>query len=244
MTHIALIHGLSGSAKDMQYIANNMLKAGYRVTNINLPGHGTKPEDLLNIEMHDWVNAVETVMNVIQDEVFIIGQSMGALLALYYSANHQEKVKGLVLLSPAIRLHGILNRFFISLLYIYSLFFPLPHIYYKKNRGADIADPEVKKEYDAYNMIPLKALIEFERLRRATIKKLSLIEVPLLIIYSKKDHTIATNVVEIIDKRIRSTIREKKLLNNSFHVISVDVDKEDIVNTIFDFQRLIGMGVK
>ncbi|MGC8580232.1 MAG: alpha/beta hydrolase [bacterium] len=244
MTDVILIHGLSGSAADMEYIADNLSNAGYRTFSVNLPGHGTDPGDLLHINMQNWVDAVESRINACTDKIFIIGLSMGALLALYCTVMHQDRIKGIILLSPAIRLYGRLNRLFMSMLYIFSRFLPIPHIYYKKTKGPDIADQLVKRDYNAYNKIPLKALIEFERLRRATIKRLGMINVPVLMIYSKHDHTIDNNAVEIIDKKISSTIKEKRMLPNSFHVISIDVEKRIVVDNILKFQRFIELGVK
>jgi|YelNatPaOPRAMG01_1025707.scaffolds.fasta_scaffold07952_6 carboxylesterase len=244
MIDVILIHGLSGSAKDMQYISDAMSKEGYRVTNISLPGHGTKPQDLLKTKMNDWINAVELSINSSKNGVFIIGQSMGALLALHYTAIHQENIKGVVLLSPAIKLCGLLNRSIITFLYLWATFLPLPALYYTKSNGADIADPQAKKNYCAYNKIPLNALAEFERLRRMTIKKLHLITVPVLMIYSTGDHTVCNDSIEIIDKNIRSTIKRKTVLKGSFHVISVDIDKDRVVDAILEFLRFIVTGVK
>ncbi len=243
MMDIVLIHGLSGSTADMQYIADKMIDAKYNVSNIALPGHGTKPEDLLPINMQNWIDEVESQINTCAQKIVIVGQSMGALLSLYCAVKYPDKVKGVVLLSPAIRLYGGLNRLFMSLLYMYSMILPIPEIYYKKVNGADIANPEVKKNYWAYNKIPLKTLAEFERLRRLVLDKLYMVTVPVLIVYSINDHTIAHNAVEIIDKKIGSTIKNIVVLNKSFHVISVDMDKDVVVNTIFEFQRFIETGV-
>lgn len=244
VTDVILIHGLSGNAADMQYIKDKLVNTSYDVFNINLPGHGTKPQDLLTINMQDWINAVESQISTCHDKCFLIGQSMGALLALYCASSHPEKIKGIILLSPAIRLFGRFNRMFMFFLYTLFMFLPIPTLYYKKTNGPDISDQYVKKKYNAYNKIPLKALIEFERLRRATLKRLEMISVPILIIYSKKDHTIDKNAVEIIDKRIHSSIKETRALINSFHVISIDVEKEIVADNILRFLRFIETGVK
>ncbi len=242
MTDVMLIHGLSGSTADMQCIADKMVGAGYRVLNVSLPGHGTKPEALLSIKMQDWIDEVESQINTCAQDVFIVGQSMGALLSLHCAEKYPDKIKGIALLSPAIRLYGGLNRLFMSLLYVYSMVLPIPDIYYTKVNGADIADPEEKKNYGAYNKIPLKTLVEFEHLRRLVLNKLDMVVVPVLMVYSINDHTIANDAVERIDRKIRSTIKNTVVLNKSFHVISVDMDKELVVSTIFEFQRFIETG--
>jgi carboxylesterase len=241
---VILIHGLSGSTTDMQPVADKLAGDGYRVFNVALPGHGTRPEDLLSINMQDWIGAGESQINACSQDIFIVGQSMGALLALHYAAKYPERIKGIALLSPAIRLYGGFNRLFMSLLYGYSLVLPVPHLYYTKVNGADIADPRAKKSYGAYNRIPLKALAEFEHLRRVVLNQLDKVISPALIIHSTGDHTIAEDAAEIIDSTIGSAVKKVILLKDSFHVISVDRDKENVANAVTGFLKKIDMGVK
>ena len=244
MVDVILIHGLSGSTKDMDYVAGRIGVSGYGVFNIALPGHGTVPEALLSVTMQDWIDAVESRVSACPDGVFIIGQSMGALLAINSAVKHPGKVRGIVLLAPAIKLYGAFNRFFMYLIYAYSRVLPLPHIYYVKNTGPDISDPDVKKSYAAYNRIPLNGLSEFERLRKMVLGQLGMVSSPVLIVYSTHDHTISGDAAEIIDSRIGSTIKQIRTLDESFHVISVDRNKETVADTAIEFLKYIDAGVK
>jgi carboxylesterase len=168
---------------------------------------------------------------------------MGALLALYGAAQYPDKVKGLALLAPAVRLAGGFNRLFLALLYRYSRVLPVPALYYTKVGGADIADPAEKEHYGAYGKIAFNALAQFEGLRRLVLGMLPRVIAPALMVYSANDHTIAPNAVEIIDRKIRSTIKNTVVFSGSFHVLSVDRDKEGVVAAILEFQKLIKTGV-
>lgn len=233
----------------MDYIAGRIAPYACMVSNIDLPGHGSahngfSPESLLTVTMDDWINAVEKEVKQSKNNVVIIGQSMGALLALYSALEHPDRIKGVVLLSPAIKLSGRLNRFFMSLIYFYSKFMELPALYYTKVSGPDIADPDAKKSYTAYDKIPFHALAEYEKLRRLVVNRLKRVEVPLLIVYSKNDHTISHDAVEIIDSKVMSTIKKITVLNDSFHVISIDRDREKVVEETDKFlQQLERMEV-
>ncbi|MCL5278018.1 MAG: alpha/beta fold hydrolase [Deltaproteobacteria bacterium] len=242
--NIILIHGLSGNAKDMDYIAGRIAGRGCMVSNINLPGHGTArdgfgPESLLSVKMSDWIEAVEKEVGSSKDNVAIVGQSMGALLAIYSAVKHPDRIKGVVLLSPAIKLYGRLNRLSVSLIYIWSTVMGLPTLYYTKGNGPDIADADVKKGYTAYNKIPLNALAEYERLRRLVVGMLGGLKSPLLIVYSGNDHTISQDAVEIIDSKVISTVKRIRSVNDSFHVISIDRDRENVAEEIDRFLRYI-----
>jgi len=233
--NIVLIHGLSGSSDDMKYIADRLTDLGYSVSNINLPGHGTMPEALLTVKMDDWIRAVEKEVISFQGSSFLIGQSMGALLAMHIAESHPDRIKGVVLLSPAIKLYGAAGRLFMFLLFIYSKILPVPDVYYTKKGGSDIADSDVKRNYNAYAKVPLKTLVEFERLRKLVLKQLHQFVNPVLIVYSKNDHTISRDTVKIIDSKIGSGVKYTMIVDNSFHVLSIDRDKEKITDAIAEF---------
>ncbi len=243
MMDVLLIHGLSGSTADMQFIGDSLGGTGQRVINIGLPGHGTRPEDLLAVRMQEWIDAAAAGIDACPQGCFIVGQSMGALLALYGAVRYPGRVRGLALLAPAIRLSGGFNRLFMSLLHAYAMVLPVPALYYTKANGADIADPAAKDHYGAYNKIAFNALVQFERLRRLVLKLLPGVCVPVLTVSSVNDHTIARNAVEIIDRKIGSTIKKNVVFSGSFHVLSVDRDKEGVVASILEFQRFIKTGV-
>jgi esterase/lipase len=70
-----------------------------------LPGHGTRPADLIGVDIDDWRRLVaEQVALMAQEvpQVYLGGFSTGANLALEYALDHGE-VQGLVLFSPAIK---------------------------------------------------------------------------------------------------------------------------------------------
>ncbi len=241
---IILIHGLSGNATDMEYIAGRVAGQARMISNRDLPGHGIPgdglgPESLLRVTMSDWIEAVEEEIRSTKGSLGIVGQSMGALLAIHSAVKHADRVKGIALLSPAIKLYGRLNRLSISLIYLWSRAMRLPDLFYTKVNGPDIADAAVKMSYTAYDRIPIHALAEFERLRRLVMGLLGGLTAPLLIVYSKNDHTIARDAVEIIDRKVASPVKEIRSVNDSFHVVSIDRDRESVAGVTERFFRHI-----
>ncbi|WP_354685184.1 alpha/beta fold hydrolase [Cupriavidus necator] len=73
-----------------------------------LPGHGTRPEDLLDVTLEDWQRVVQEQADALRRDVaqvYLGGFSTGANLALDYAYAHPD-VAGLVLFSPADPLYG------------------------------------------------------------------------------------------------------------------------------------------
>jgi esterase/lipase len=70
-----------------------------------LPGHGTQPGDLLDVTWQEWAKAVAYGTDKLDaevDEIYLTGLSAGATLSIYQSLR-DERVRGLFLFSPALR---------------------------------------------------------------------------------------------------------------------------------------------
>ncbi|ENA9835963.1 alpha/beta fold hydrolase [Escherichia coli] len=102
---ILLVHGLGDSPGSFSDIAPVLAKQGFIVRTVLLPGHGTRPSDLLTVSVADWrriVNEQARILRQDTQEIWVGGFSTGANLALEYAMNNPE-VKGAILFSPAIK---------------------------------------------------------------------------------------------------------------------------------------------
>jgi alpha-beta hydrolase superfamily lysophospholipase len=109
---VLLLHGMSDSPYSLRNIGIKLHSAGAWVTGLRIPGHGTAPSGLVEMNWQDMTAAVELAMNHLQSKVksrplFIIGYSNGSALAVHYALTALEndllpKTEGLVLISPAI----------------------------------------------------------------------------------------------------------------------------------------------
>lgn len=104
-----LIHGLGGTPYRMRDLAARLADRCHLVRAILLPGHGTVPGDLLDIDAAAWREAVRAGVASFADaaeRVLLVGFGAGGTLALDYAlfeANaDQVPLTGLVLLAPAL----------------------------------------------------------------------------------------------------------------------------------------------
>lgn len=96
---ILLIHGLGDSPGSFIDIAPRLARQGFLVRTVLLPGHGTRPADMLNVSVDDWRRVVSEQAQILSREVpelWLGGFSTGANLALEYAMQHQQ-VNGMLL---------------------------------------------------------------------------------------------------------------------------------------------------
>jgi alpha-beta hydrolase superfamily lysophospholipase len=110
---VVLLHGLTDSPYSLRHIAERYQEAGFTVVAIRLPGHGTVPAGLLQVEWPEWMAATrlavrEAVRRAGPDApLHIVGFSNGGALALKYAMeaidrNDLRQADQLVLVSPMV----------------------------------------------------------------------------------------------------------------------------------------------
>ncbi|HEU0187696.1 MAG TPA: alpha/beta fold hydrolase [Gallionellaceae bacterium] len=101
---VLLIHGLTDSPYSMRHLGEIFRQNGFRVLALLLPGHGTRPGDLLDVTWQEWAKAVAYATEQLAleaDEIYLAGYSAGAALAIHHSLS-DTRVRGLFLFSPAL----------------------------------------------------------------------------------------------------------------------------------------------
>jgi alpha-beta hydrolase superfamily lysophospholipase len=112
---VLLLHGMSDSPYSLRALAEKLVRNGYQVIGLRLPGHGTAPSGLKFVSPDDMIAAVRLAMvdlsaSLGERPIHMVGYSTGAPLALDFSlealeGNVSPLPASLVLISPAIRVH-------------------------------------------------------------------------------------------------------------------------------------------
>jgi len=223
-----LIHGFTATTAEVRMLGEYLYERGYTVSAPLLPGHGTTPQDMNRQHWKDWVNAVERAYQELKTRggcVFICGESMGALLALYAASEHPE-VAGVVLYSPALRVAHHAS----TMLRVRALYRVVPHVK-KPARQPSAADARWK----GYAVNPLRALVQLNELQRAVRHRLSRIRQPLLVIQGRLDQSIDLKSGEIILNAVSSTDKQFHWLDESTHCVLLDREWEKAADLTLKF---------
>ena len=220
---ILVSHGFTGSPQSMRSLYEAYAAEGYTVCGPLLKGHGTHYEDMENTTYEDWVHSIEEAYQWLQarcDTIFVTGLSMGGTLTLYMAANYPE-VQGIILINAAVVLPGmeatrhITDRQFLD------------------GIGSDIKKHGVTEL--AYAKTPVRSINELLNLTENVRKQLYKITCPTLIFVSDEDHVVPPYNSQIIADGIQTIEKEICRLENSYHVATLDHDRDVISNKTIAF---------
>jgi carboxylesterase len=230
---ILISHGFVGTPQSVRYLGERLSQYGYTILAPRLKGHGTHYYDLENCCYEEWFKSLERGFFELKQRctrIFVLGQSMGGTLALWLAQKYQE-INGIILVNPALTIPS-----------------------FEKLRGK--AAPRFIAEGDpdicatdafeiTYQNVPIKSIHQLQKLMDITPTILPDVHCPVLGVKSAEDHVVPPENTDYILEHIGSMIKEPVVLPNSYHVASLDHDKELIVNSSHLFvQQYVEHGVR
>jgi carboxylesterase len=253
---VLLIHGLTGTPSEMRFVAKGLHDAGFTVNAVQLAGHCGDASDLLATGWRDWYESVDAAATKLLREVdhfFVAGLSMGALLALKLAIERPREVAGVGLYGTTFRYDGW------AIPAIARLSFLLPAVC-ALGIGRERAFMEgfpygIKNErirdWIVGRMLsgdssggglpgnPWPSLAEFIRLSGHVRRRLDRVRSPCLVIHSTDDDIAGLGNVAIVERKVSAPI-EKILLDDSYHMISVDQQRDVVIERSAGFfKRLV-----
>lgn len=225
-TGVLLIHGFTGTTQSMRYLGEQFRDAGYTVLAPRLSGHGTAPQDMEAQSYIEWKRDVEISLRQLQetcDTIFVCGLSMGGTLTLYLAEKFPE-IAGIMPINAAIEMEEFRLQ--------YDKFVEEGNRFVE-GIGSDVKATDVKEL--AYRQSPVKSMKQLLLLMDEVREKLSLIEMPALIFSSEVDHVVPPENSSYLFDTIHSEDKVLIKLENSYHVATIDNDKELIASKCLQF---------
>ena len=226
---VLVIHGFTGSPRSVHEYGLRLADAGLTVALPVLTGHGCTVEELERARWTDWTANGEEAYAWLRgrtDRVFATGLSMGGTLALWLAENHPE-LAGVVTVNAALD-YGP-REWMMHALGACGV----PR--YLKAVGNDINKPG--EDECAYDRIPTRATRQFALLLAEVRQHLDRVHCPALVFSSKIDHTVPPANQQTLYRGLGSATKRLVMLDDSYHVATMDHDKERIFADTLEFIR-------
>lgn len=227
---VLVCHGFTGTPQSMRPLAEALAAAGFTVELPLWPGHGTTVEDMIATGWDDWSAACESTYKELTsrcDRVVAAGLSMGGTLAAWLAANHPE-LAGAILVNAAIEPPA---PEFVET--VKAMLEAAPTI---DAIGNDVADPDVTEL--AYDKTPLAPLLSLLGAQRELVPQLERITSPLLVFTSPQDHVVPPSSSDFLVERVSGPV-ERVTLERSYHVATLDYDRDEIARRSVEFVRTV-----
>ncbi|WAA11933.1 alpha/beta hydrolase [Fervidibacillus halotolerans] len=224
---VLLLHGFSGDSADVRMLGRFLEKNGYTSHAPIYRGHGGPMENLLNYTPEDWwedvMAAYEYLKSLGHEEIAVVGLSLGGVFSLKLA--YSLPVKGIVPMCAPMYLqseermyNGILDK----------------AVAYKRKEKKP--EEQIQKEMERFDRTGLRNLLkENGQFINDVRKHIDLIYAPTFVVQGRKDQVIALESAEIIYQQVESPDKSLKWYEKSGHVITIDVEKDQLHEDILRF---------
>jgi len=220
---ILIIHGFAGGTYDEEELANYLeLNKYYDVYQFTLPGHN---RNLSKVKYQEWISAsekeVEWLIGKGYNNIYLIGHSMGGVIATYIASKYKE-IKKLVLAAPAFQYLSVVKE---NLNITKSL----------------QITPKVIKTYGGDEIVA-----RFLKLNPGSIREfMSLVKhyydyprdvyCPVLIIQGKNDNLVPLSSSEYVYNTVKSKTKKLIYVKDLTHDVFRGKNELEIYNIVEDF---------
>lgn len=227
---ILLVHGLSDTAFAMHDLAMYFSSRCYVARTVLLPGHGTRPGDLLAVHKSDWLNTVRYLVqqaNAEHDHVLVAGFSLGAVLTLSVALEPESSIDAVLAFSPAYTLSS------------YRLAKHTPWLQYARSW----IDRELPDDYLRYEAMPTHGIaqtVQAMKLLHDQLKDKAGVDKPWLLVQSFDDAvTVPAENLALFRRAAHSPI------SRSINIVTDQTLKADettlLLNGLNDQYRSLGV---
>jgi carboxylesterase len=252
---VLLLHGLQSSPAELQPIAKRLHQAGYTVHVPHIRGYGFMHGDTPRSVTHwqDWHGHALNEFRALKQQystVSVGGLCIGATLSLSIAAELGDEVSALTLLATTLKYDGWSIPWYRFLRYI-GYYSPFRYIYsYREREPFGLKNKQLRKwiaremshkdsSIVGASKLNLPAIQEAERMIKSVKLSLHRVTAPAIIIHAEEDDVASPNNAHYVAKHLGSKSVETIILHNSYHMITVDNDREQVASETIRFFNAI-----
>ncbi len=246
-----LLHGLTGTPYEVRPFARGLYHAGFAVRAPLLPGHDDLAR-LARTTWRDWADSASAALDRARAgarATLVLGFSMGGLLALRLAALRPEAVDALIVIAAPLALPAWQRPIIRTLAHLRDD--PRMARFVPRLLGPRLGDallavpkglPDVRSAREArrnpgLSAFPYTTLRELLDLQREVRRLLPRVRAPTLIVHGRLDHTAPLAQARALAGAIAAPHPRLVVLEQSFHLVGRDLDRDRAVAAVVDFAR-------
>jgi len=254
-----LLHGLSGSPVEMHHLARSLRHAGFSVHIPAVPGYafGTRANAFDTGTWEQWTAYASGMLDVLyrkHGRIYVAGLCIGAVLALRLAIEHPERIRAISLISTTLHHDGWAvpwYRRFVRL----ACHTPLRRRAKLHERFPFGLKNERLRERVARAMrtegssaagaefLPLSGMHQAYRLSGSVRRNIRSVTAPALVLHALDDDVASTRNAEFVARGINNPDVRTVLYRDSYHILTMDNDKDSVADETIAFFRRHGARV-
>jgi lysophospholipase len=240
--HVLLLHGLCEHSGRYRHVMQHLAAQDYNVYSYDHRGHGKSGGLSVHVrKFEDYLRDLDQVLHFFQSTAeilpwFVLGHSMGGLIACLYASRYRPELAGLILSGAAIKVNDEISPFLIRVSAVLGTLLPkLPTL--RIDLDSLSRDPSVKSSALADPLhykggVRAGQAAELIKASRWMETHLKEITSPLLILQGAEDRLVNPGSATLLHDQSSSGDKTLIIYKDAFHEILNETNKEDVLDDI------------
>jgi alpha-beta hydrolase superfamily lysophospholipase len=242
---LAIVHGFGEHSSRYMNMVQHFIPRGYAVHGFDLRGHGRSPGQRGHVnswsEYRDDVKAF--LGHVSKQEpgrpVFLLGHSLGSIIALDYVLRHPQGLSGVILSGLAVDPVGAATPLLVAIARVMSRIWPTLSMAVKLDKGALSRIPEVVSQYIADPLVHGMGSARWGTECLDTIDwckaHASELQLPLLVVHGEADRINTAAGARLVFEAARSVDKRLVLVPGGHHEPHNDIGREQTFQALEEY---------
>ncbi|MCK4408490.1 MAG: lysophospholipase [Candidatus Eisenbacteria sp.] len=239
---VGLVHGYAEHSSRYDATARCLARDGYAVQTLDLRGHGrSEGKRCFVSDFREYLSDVDAVLQRAarswpERPVFLMGHSLGGLIALLFVIERSVPLSGLILSAPSVRLGSDFSPFKARVSELLGRTFPgFPTVKFRSESLS--SDENVVQAYRDDELVyrgrtPARTASEIIRTIRAVQERMHRIELPLLVMHGADDQVADVEGSRQLYEGARSADKSLRIYDGFYHEIMNEPEKAIVLGEI------------
>lgn len=242
---LLVVHGLAEHCGRYMNVVNHFVPLGYAVYGLDHLGHGKSDGTRVYVDrLSDYTEPLKTYFDMITGwhpgkPVFLLGHSMGGLIASYYLLDHQDDFKGAVISAPAVKVSDSISPVTIFMGKLLSNITPKAGLLALDASGVS-SDPQVVSAYVNDPLVytgKTTARLAAEMLggmQRVTAEAGN-IRLPVLVVQGSADKLVDPEGAKMLYEKASSSDKTLKIYDGFYHEVFNEPGRAQVLKDVEDW---------
>jgi acylglycerol lipase len=239
---LVVVHGLGEHCGRYMNVVNQFVPLGYAVYGLDHIGHGKSEGTREFVErFEDYTDTLAIYCNMVKGwqtgkPIFLLGHSMGGLIASQYLIDHQADFKGAVISAPAIKVSDSISRATITMGKILSVLAPKAGVL-ALNVNNVSRDPEVVIAYVNDPLVfhgktPARLAAELLKAMRRVTAEADRMTLPFIVVQGGGDKIVDPAGAQMLYDKAGSKDKTIKVYEGLYHEVFNEPERARVLKDV------------
>jgi len=239
---IIIVHGLGEHSGRYDNVVNHLVPRGYALYGFDLIGHGKSDGEREFVKgFEDYTDSLKTYLALVKEwlpdkPVFLLGHSMGGLIATSYLLDHSDAIRGAIISASTVTVPDNFNQGILFAAKILSKL--IPKMGLMQLDANDISrDPEVVRVYLEDPLVfngktPVRLMAEMLKAMIRVNEKISQISTPFIYVAGGADKLALPMRAKAIYERTKSKDKTMKIYDGLHHEVFNEPEHAQVLQDV------------